>query len=49
VVEPYALNQQFATFGFGGIPRFMGSNVISHCFNLSAKPDPQIQGLFNVV
>ncbi len=42
VVEPYAMNQQFATFGFGGIPRFMGSNSVSHCFNLSAKPDPTI-------
>ena len=49
VLEPYALNQQFATFGFGGIPRFMGSNAISHCFNLSAKPDPIIQGLQSVI
>lgn len=35
VVEPYAMNQQFATFGFGGVPRFLGSNAVSHCFNLN--------------
>jgi hypothetical protein len=40
VVEPYALNAQFATFGFGGIPRYMGSNQISHCFNLNGTPNP---------
>lgn len=48
VVEPYALNYQFATFGFGGIPRFLGATSVSHCFNLNGQPNPQIIGLQNV-
>lgn len=48
IVEPYALNAAFACFGFGGIPRFAGSNKVSHCFNLTGQPNPIIQGLSNV-
>jgi len=35
-------------FGFGGKPRFLGSNQTSHCFNLNGQPDPRILGLQNV-
>lgn len=35
VLDPYAYENKFAVFGFGGVPRFTGSNVVSHCFNLS--------------
>lgn len=48
VVEPYAVNDQFAVFGFGGIPRFLGSNSISHCFNMNGQNNPVIIGLNNV-
>ena len=48
VVEPYAMNSQFAVFGFGGIPRFLGSNSINHCFNLNGQNNPIIIGLDNV-
>src|SRR4051794_6300554 len=48
VVEPYAMNNQFAVFGFGGKPLFMNSNTISHCFNLNGQPDPRIAGFNNV-
>jgi hypothetical protein len=48
IVEPYAMNSEFACFGFGGIPRFMGSNAVSHCFNLSGQADPRILGLDQV-
>lgn len=48
VVEPYAVNNQFAVFGFGGIPLFLGSNAISHCFNLNGQNNPVIIGLNNV-
>jgi hypothetical protein len=44
ILEPYAFDRKFALFGFGGIPRFAGSNTVSHCFNLSATPDPVVQG-----
>ena len=42
------MNSEFACFGFGGIPRFMGGNSVSHCFNLSGQADPRIVGLDNV-
>lgn len=48
VMEPYSLNQQFATFGFGGIPRYMGGTAPNHCFNLNGSPNPIITGLNNV-
>ena len=42
IVEPYALDGNFAMFGFGGKPTFMGSNQVSHCFNVNGSPDPRI-------
>ncbi len=42
ILEPYAYEQKFAAFGFGGIPRFAGSNLISHCFNLTGQEDPTV-------
>ena len=42
VMEPYALDGQLATFGFGGIPRYLGSNSPNHCFNLNGLPNPVI-------
>lgn len=48
VVEPYALNANFACFGFGGIPRYQGQNSVNHCFNLNGQYNPAIQGLNNV-
>lgn len=36
----------FNTFGFGGIPRHMGLNSVSHCFPLNGNTsDPRIQGV----
>lgn len=48
VVEPYAMDQQFAVFGFGAKPLHLGSNQVSHCFNLNGLPDPRIKGFQNV-
>jgi hypothetical protein len=45
ILEPYAFDRKFALFGFGGIPRFAGGTTVSHCFNLTGKPDPTVQGL----
>lgn len=40
----------FATFGFGGIPRHMGLNSVSHCFPVNGSPvDPRIQGVGGVL
>jgi hypothetical protein len=41
-MEPYAFEGQFAVFGFGGKPLYMGSNQTSHCFNLNGLSDPRI-------
>lgn len=35
ILESYAFENRFAVFGFGGVPRFLGGNSVSHCFNLS--------------
>jgi hypothetical protein len=48
IIEPYAFGHKFATFGFGGIPHYLGHNCVSHCFNLNGIPDPTIVGLQNV-
>ena len=48
ILEPYAFEQKFAVFGFGGVPRFAGGLTVSHCFNLSGTPDPTVQGLANM-
>jgi Copine len=39
ILEPYAYNNEFLAFGFGGIPRFMGQSSVNHCFNLSGLKD----------
>jgi Copine len=45
ILEPYAFDRKFALFGFGGIPRYAGGSMISHCFNINGHPDPTVQGL----
>ena len=37
VVEPYDYDRSFPVFGFGGIPRFMGINEITHCFPINGQ------------
>lgn len=48
ILEPYAFQRKFAAFGFGGVPRFTGSNSVSHCFNLSGTNDPTVSGLMGL-
>ena len=50
VLEPYDNDMAFPVFGFGGIPRHMGINSVSHCFALSGNPEnPNIIGIANIV
>lgn len=50
ILEPYDQARMFATFGFGGIPRHMGLNSVSHCFPVNGSPaDPRIQGVGGVL
>lgn len=48
ILEPYAFQQKFAVFGFGGVPRYLGTNTVSHCFNLTGTSDPTVQGMQNL-
>ena len=50
VVEPYDSDRSFPVFGFGGIPRHMGSNEVSHCFAMNGNPgNPEIIGISGIV
>ena len=45
VVEPYDYDKSFPFFGFGGIPRLLGMNFVSHCFAINGNPaNPEIPG-----
>ena len=35
IIEPYDSDRSFPVFGFGGIPREMGINGVSHCFAIN--------------
>jgi hypothetical protein len=37
ILEPYDADRNFPTFGFGGIPTYMGTNATLHCFPLNGN------------
>lgn len=46
IIEPYDQDKMFPVFGFGGAPRFMGLNTVSHCFPLNGdQANPNIAGI----
>lgn len=50
VVEPYDSDRSFPVFGFGGIPRHMGHNDVSHCFAMNGNAaNPEIIGIAGIV
>lgn len=50
IIEPYDSDRMFPTFGFGGVPRYMGMGAVSHCFALNGNPaQPDIHSFANVV
>ena len=49
ILEQYDSNRQFPVFGFGAIPRFIGSNEISHWFNLNGIENPEVLGVQGVL
>ena len=50
VVEPYDSDKMFPVFGFGGIPRHMGINGVSHCFAVNGMvQQPNVNGIINIV
>lgn len=46
VLEPYDSDKAFPCFGFGGIPRHMNINAVSHCFPVNGNiQDPSVFGI----
>ena len=50
ILEQYDHFKNFPCFGFGGVPRFMGENEVSHCFPLNGNFDePEVQGIDGIL
>ena len=50
IMENYAFQKKFAGFGFGGIPDYLDSDQVNHCFCINKNPkDPMIDGLENLI
>lgn len=50
ILECYDSDKSFPVYGFGGVPRFMGANHVSHCFPLNGKLDnPEIVGTEGII
>jgi len=50
ILECYDNDKSFPVYGFGGVPRFMGYNDVSHCFPLNGNVNnPEIQGTENIL
>ena len=50
IVEPYDNDRSFPVFGFGGIPRHLGINGVSHCFAMDGNAqNPEIVGIQGIV
>ena len=49
ILELYDYNKQYPCYGFGGIPRYSGSNKVSHCFHLNGQEDPEVFGVQGIM
>jgi hypothetical protein len=50
ILECYDSDKSFPVYGFGGVPRYMGYNSVSHCFPLNGNiNNPEIQGTENIL
>ena len=50
IVEPYDYDKMFPVFGFGGIPRHMNNNNVSHCFAMNGNAaNPNIAGVQGIL
>ena len=51
IIASYDYDQLFPVYGFGGIPKGPGypNNIVSHCFNINFKNDPNIKGIKNIL
>jgi hypothetical protein len=50
ILEPMGSAKLFPSFGFGGIPTFLGMRSVNHCFALNGDPlQPEILGMKTVL
>jgi copine 5/8/9 len=49
ILELYDHDRKYPCYGFGGIPRYSGSNVVSHCFHLNGAENPQVDGIEGIL
>ena len=50
MIEPFDLEKIYPVYGFGGIPRHLFSDSVSHCFSLnSSQEEPNITGIDNII
>ena len=46
LIEPYDEDRSFPVYGFGGTPRQMGLDQVSHCFAMNGNAsNPEINGV----
>jgi len=46
---PYARNEQFKVYGFGGMPIYTGQQTVSRCWNLNGQETPNVKGTMGVL
>ena len=51
IVAFYDYDQLFPVYGFGGVPKTPDNpnGMVSHCFNINFKGDPNIHGINNII
>jgi hypothetical protein len=50
ILESYDSDKSFPVYGFGGVPRYMGVNHVSHCFPLNGiMKNPEIKGIEGIL
>lgn len=48
-MTPYAKDEMFSVYGFGGIPEYLGHTKVSRLWNLNGKHDPRVKGGMGVL
>ena len=49
VMMPYARNEQFKVYGFGGMPIYTGQQTVSRCWNLNGLEHADVKGTMGVL
>ena len=49
ILQLYDHDKKYPWLGFGGIPRHLGTNDLSHWFNLNGLPNPEVVGIEGIM